>query len=176
MNRKNKKGSEISTDLNSLLNQDKSFQELKQKLSELQKQYKINLTELLSHLEEEPLIPITVFNKKLSALETIVKYLKENKNLTNKQIATLTNRSEKNIWHAYNSSLKKFPNKLKPTKTKYFFPVSIIKNLKLSVLESIVLYLKISLNLSLTEISYSLKRSYKTIWTVYSRSRKKNVK
>lgn len=129
--------------------------------------------ELIKQLEE-PGIPLSIFSKELSCLESITKYLKENLNYTNKQIAKLTKRSEKTIWQAYNSS-KKFP-KFKLEFSKYYLPLSILSNRKFAVLESVVKYLRETLKLSYSEISKLLHRDERTIWTVYSRVKKKNAK
>ena len=48
-------------------------------------------------------IPLCVFSKELSGLETIVKYLKENLKLESKEISKLLGRSVKTIWQAYDS-------------------------------------------------------------------------
>src|SRR3989338_3026372 len=75
------------------------FNKLKQKYSE---------HSLLKMLQAEKyFIPCSVFDTKLSALETIVKYLVENEKLSLKKIAELTSRTNKNIWQAYDSSKKK---------------------------------------------------------------------
>ncbi|MFH1307246.1 MAG: hypothetical protein ABIH72_00140 [archaeon] len=52
-------------------------------------------------------------------------------------------------------------------------PSSIFKDRKLKVLEVLVEYLKEKLNLSYHEIALLLNRDDRTIWTVYSRARKK---
>ena len=63
------------------------------------------------------------------------------------------------------------------TESEFYFPIYILKNRNLSVLESIVVYLKEKLNLSLIKISSLLKRDPSTIWTIYHRAlKKKNEK
>ena len=62
-------------------------------------------------IEKQINIPCSIFTKKLSSLETISKYLKENLKLSYKEIADLINRSEKTIWQAYKSTNKKHPSK-----------------------------------------------------------------
>ena len=54
------------------------------------------------------LIPASIFtNRKLSVLEAIVSYLKDNFNLRYSEIAVLLNRDERNIWTVYNHYKKK---------------------------------------------------------------------
>ena len=91
----------------------------KKQLEGLSKQELIQLLE--SHaptLNEEDIpkkkevesIPISVFNNdKLSPLETICKYLKENTHKSYSEIATLLNRNDRTIWTTYNNAKKKLP-------------------------------------------------------------------
>ena len=122
--------------------------------------------------DKEILIPVSIFIKRLSVLETVTKYLKEELNLSYHQIGVLLNRDERNIWHTYKNANKKHTPKLKVTFSKYFIPISIFQN-KLSVLENIVLYLKDELSLSYHAIAVLLERNDRTIWTMYQRARKK---
>jgi len=167
-------------DLNSLSSNEKQeflkFLKLKTKFQPIYNQLEkagVPTKSLIDSLESDISIPISIFNEKLSALETIVKYLKENLNLDNKKISSLINKSSKSIWQAYNNSKQKHPKKLEVKETKYSIPISILKERK-SILESIVLYLKDSLNLSYHQIALLLKRDDRTIWTVYQRARKKH--
>ncbi|MDP4012450.1 MAG: hypothetical protein Q8R00_02485, partial [Candidatus Nanoarchaeia archaeon] len=53
----------------------------------------------LPNKQEHETVPISVFNnKELSALETICKYLKENKHYNYHEIAQLLNRNDRTIW------------------------------------------------------------------------------
>ena len=91
-------------------------------------------------------------------------------------MALLLGRDERNLWHSYDHSLKKHPQPLKIEISKFTIPASLFKDRKLSVLETIVAYLKDEFSLSYSEISVLLKRDVRTIWTVYQRARKKNAK
>jgi len=54
------------------------------------------------------LIPVSILkNRKLSVLEALVSYLKDNFNLRYSQIAVLLARDERNIWTVYHRSKKK---------------------------------------------------------------------
>ncbi len=121
-------------------------------------------------------IPLEVFSKSLSSLETTVKYLKENKLLQIKQIALMLNRSDKTISQAYVGSKKKSSSKLKLQYSEFSFPVDILANRKLSILENIVVYLKAEYALGFSAIGRLLRRNHKTIWTTYQRALKKGVK
>ena len=124
---------------------------------------------------EKELLPVSIFNAKLTVLESVVKYLKEEKNLSLHKISILLNRDERNVWHIYSSSKKKFSEKFILQNVKFLIPISIFSG-KLSALESVVVYLKEKRFLSYHEIAVLLSRDDRTIWTVYSRARKKYVK
>jgi len=68
-------------------------------IKELLKTKGITPDELLRiEKQRKELVPVNIFNNnKLSALESIVKYLKENINLSNKEIARLLNRDSRTI-------------------------------------------------------------------------------
>ncbi len=119
-------------------------------------------------------IPISMFNVKvLSALELIVKYLKEDLKLTNIKISKLMNRSPQTIWTTYKNSIKKYPKELPVEASVYDIPISIFKERKLSILETIVSYLKDNFDLSFHNIAVMLNRDDRTIWTVYDRGKRK---
>ena len=170
---KNKKNRDFSSSKNIY---EKLKRDYKISSDDLVKFYKIkeSFDEIIKKFEEKKIeIPVSIFSKKLSCLETIVKYLRENLNLSNKEISKLIKRSEKTIWQAYNSARKKYSLKFKVKFSKYYIPVSVLSDRKLSVLESIVKYLHENFELNYSEISRLLQRDSRTIWTVYSRARKK---
>jgi predicted DNA-binding protein (UPF0251 family) len=122
----------------------------------------------------ETLLPVEIFRKDtLSALESIVKYLKENKELTFHQIAQILNRDDRTIWTTYSKARKKMiaPFHLPPSK--HYIPAALFAERNLSVLETLAHYLKEHLNLSLHEIAVLLNRNDRTIWTVCNRASKK---
>lgn len=139
------------------------------KLVELQQNLKVSPENLVGEVQ----IPVSIFKTKLAPLESLVKYLKENLELKFVKIADLLNRDQRTIGSSYNLSLKKFKNKL-IVEGKYFIPISVFSDRKLSVLESLVFYLKSEL--SFKQISDLIDKNYRTVWTVYQRARKKNAK
>ncbi len=125
-------------------------------------------------IKEEIIIPVSVFKvKSLSSLELVTKYLKENCGKKNKDAAKLLSRSQQVIWTTYSNSLKKFSQKLPVSYSRYDIPISVFSDKKLSMLESVVVYLKDSFRLSYSEIGKQLYRNERTIWTVYNRAKKK---
>lgn len=133
------------------------------------------LRDLLENEEEEIWLPGFIFIKELSALENIVKYLKEDLKLNYHKIAVILNRDDRTIWATYKNSLKKFKPRFSYKKTEFRVPVSIIKNRNLSVLENIVKYLKEECGYKYHEIADFLKRDDRTIWTTYHRLKEKKI-
>ena len=152
---------------------DKDFSELKELYSKLKKKYNLSAVDIIGEIEHGVVLPCSIFNKKLSPLETVSKYFKENLDLSFKEIAKLINRSEKTIWQAYSSSKKKYPSQFEIKEFKFIIPVSKISDRRYSLFENIVWYLKTDLNLSYHKIAVLLKRDDRTIWTVYHRAEKK---
>jgi predicted DNA-binding protein (UPF0251 family) len=122
-------------------------------------------------LKNKESIPISIFdNRKLSILEAIVKYLKEELNLKFSQIAAILKRSQKTIWTTYQKAKKKMPESLPSRQSEFFIPVTILQNRIFTTLESIVKYLKEHENLTYHQIAVLLSRDDRTIWTVYKRT------
>jgi hypothetical protein len=135
-----------------------------EKLEQTQKQSK----------QKELSLPSCIFdNSSLSALETIVKYLKEHKDLRFTNIAKLLNRDQRAINTTYRVSKKKMLLPLQIKESKYHIPVSLFTNRELSVLENLVSYLKQEHSLSYRKIGLVLRRNERTIWTTYQRAIKK---
>ena len=64
--------------------------------------------ERLDAKESKIFIPISIFaDRKLSVLEAVVSYLKDNFNLRYSEIASLLNRDQRNIWTVYSQYKKK---------------------------------------------------------------------
>jgi hypothetical protein len=128
-----------------------------------------------SVLQKDEVIPVSVFsNSQLGILEIAVKYLKDEKGYSLTDISGLLHRDTSTIWFAYRDATEKFPGKI-AAKRGFAVPVSVFTDRGLGVLESIVVYLKDGKGLRLSEIALLLKRSPRTIWTVYHRARRKNA-
>ncbi len=144
-------------------------------IKKLEEKYSLSYQEILKIIEKrEATIPLSVFNEKLGSLESIVKYLRENKGMSLKQISILTQKKIQPIRTTYNRSKKKHPGKLSLQKGKQF-PVHILQNSTHSVLENIVSYL-LDENYTLQEISLVLQRGYKTIWTIKDRLQRRKAR
>lgn len=118
-------------------------------------------------------IPISIFTNKLAPLETVVKYLREELDCSYNEIALLLNRKPGPIGVSYRQAKRKFPSRLDVSSTENSIPISVFKNSKLTIFETIVVYLKDKDKLKFREIAELLNRNYRTIWTVYKRAKKK---
>lgn len=136
-----------------------------------------DIERLLLRKEEDYLIPISVLStRELGGFEAIVKYLKENIGLSIKEISKITNRNKSTIgvvYHKARQKLTKSFSKGLVEKSEYNIPVSLLKTRDLSVLETIVCYLKDDHNLSFHKIAILLNRDDRTIWTAYKRANEK---
>lgn len=158
--------------------EDGSFDLLEKTLSQLQDKYHLSSEDILKLVSKKKkeiiLLPISIFqNDKLSALETITKYLKEELKLRFCEIAFLLNRDDRTIWDAYNSSQQKMKEQLEVEPSQYSVPLQIFKNRILAVLEALTEYLKDKYKLKYSQIARLLNRDDRTIWTVYQRAKRK---
>ena len=111
-------------------------------------------------------------NKKLSLLETTVKYLREELGLRYCAIGKLLNRDERTIWVTYSKSKLKSPSKLK-IRESILLPIDVLTNRRYSMMELVVGYLHEEFGLKFSVIARMLVRVQRTIWTCYSRLKRK---
>lgn len=119
--------------------------------------------------QDEIYLPVTIFQNDFTPLQTVIKYLKENLDLPNRKIAQLLNRDMKAIWAAYRDVKKK---SLVVKETQLQIPLSIFKDNRLSIAESLASFLK-QLDLKYSEIARLLNKDQRTIWTLCARARAK---
>ena len=138
---------------------------------------KRDIERLLLKKEEDYLIPISVLSiRRLGGFEAIVKYFGENLGLSINKISKLTNRSKSTIGVVYHKARHKLPKAFPHSLiagAEYQIPVSLLKARDLSVLETIVCFLKDDHNLSFSKIAMLLNRDDRTIWTAYHRADEK---
>lgn len=118
------------------------------------------------------LVPLTIFSsKKLGVLEALVKYLKEEEELSFKEISVLIKKDNKSLWSTYQKAAKKQSAPF--TKHSTFVPLTDFVVNDLSCFESIILNLKNYYGMDFGRISAMFGRNYHTIWTTYKRAEKK---
>jgi len=133
--------------------------------------YNISKKSVTGLVASETLIPLEIFSYKLSGLEALVKYLKENLGLSFKEIASKLNRKQTTIWTSYTNAVKKQKKK---------FVISSDLNLSLekvsdrtfTVTEAVVHNLK-ARGMRYNEISSLLNRDQRNIWSTNARAKKK---
>ncbi len=158
-------------------------EEFYKELGKLEVKFGINRSDLIAlasskeRTELKENIPICVFKtRKLSSLECVVKYLRENRGLNFREIGELVNRSKFTIASSYRSAKSKLPGRFSVKYSEMDIPVDCIANRKLSTLENIVFYLKSKFGMKYCSIAKMLCLDQRTIWTVYSRALKKKKK
>ena len=143
----------------------------------LEKEEKLSFEDIVRIILEKPkveeiTIPTYIFdNDKLSSLEAVVKYLKEELNMKYYEIAKILNRNHRTIWTTYSNSKRKMPKRFTFKESIYFLKISIFEDRKMGVLEAISEYLKEEYKLTYHEIAVLLNRDDRTIWTVYKRAK-----
>ena len=135
------------------------------------------MTHKLTSWMKKEHIPLEIlFDREISCFEAIVEYLKEERMLSYRQIALLTNRNDRTIWTVYNRAKKKRQGiarvyELKKRLIKV--PVKIFADRNVSVLETISEYLKDEKQMTYHEIAKLTNRDDRTIWTCYNRAKGK---
>lgn len=165
-----------------------SRQLLRPLLKQLCQQQNLQLEELVRLFQEtkgELNIPLSVFSTSLPAAEALCQYLIEEKKLSYPEIARLLHRNRKNIWATGQRAKKR--KKIKKTKKpslvwkkdepaeKYFLPISLFQNSSFSLLESVVLYLHRTFDLTNPAIAKLLHKSPNSIAVIYKRAREKKI-
>lgn len=126
------------------------------------------------HDKSDILLPISIFNNnKLSCLETIVKYMRENLGLKFSTIAKLLGRNNVALANCYRITRQKLSSPLHIKPSKFSVPCSIFKDRRLSILENMAFFLKNSYHLTFHDIAVLLNRNDRTIWTVHHRALRK---
>lgn len=139
----------------------------------LRQRYNYSNQEVLNLIqEEELLVPVEVFSSGLAPAEALTKFLKEECDVNFHEISILINRNEKSVWQNYNRAIKKMPSRF-GFESSLKVPVSAFKNNKLSVFESLVLYLKEQKQIKNFRIAKLLGKDPANVWSVYNRAIKK---
>ncbi len=123
--------------------------------------------------KDEILVPLSIFSLGLAPLQSLVKYLKQNLRLKNKEISSLISRDSKVVWNSYNQANKKHPSIISVKKSLPNIPLAYFQNKEQTIFESLVCYMKEDLKLAVKQISQNLNKKPSTIYTVYNRVKNK---
>ena len=134
------------------------------------------INHLLQRKKQYITVPATIFNNKLSPLETLVLYIHIQHNLNQTEISNLLNRDHTTIWTTLSNALRKikkdnFKEFIKKIHKVNLIPINIFSNRKLSILENVATYLKKELNYH--QIAFLTGKNDRTIWTVIHRAKQK---
>jgi hypothetical protein len=144
-------------------------------------QVEILLSEFSSGEKKEILVelhqgvPVSAFSSRLSGLEVFVKYLKENKRKSVKEIASLIMRKKSTVYNTYRAAKSKQQWSLDVSDDSILIPVELISDRTFSVQQHLVLFLS-SQGLSLVEIAATLHRSVSTVKTAWRNSQNRGRK
>ena len=118
-------------------------------------------------------VPIDIFSSSASGLESLSQYLKDVLGLRFCEIAGILNRDDRTVWGAHKGAAEKNHLSNEAADSSIKIPISIFRDRSLSVLEALSEYLKECQNMRYCRIASLLNKDQRTIWTVYSRAKKK---
>lgn len=122
-------------------------------------------------------IPSSIFtDRSVAPLESIAEYLIDEEGLTFHDVAVLLNRDDRTIWTCYSRAKKKRESSPKPaliSVKSVDIPAGVFRDRTLAPLESVSFYLKDHEAMSYHDIAVLVGRNDRTIWTCYSRAKKK---
>jgi len=121
----------------------------------------------------EGAVPISIFGGKLSPLEALVKYLKENEGFRLSDIATMLGRDKSTVWNTYRNAREKLRKRLDAETSTLFLPIDRFRGTPLSIMEVVVTELREGQNMRFSVMARLLNRDQRTLWTVYDRSKNK---
>jgi len=140
--------------------------------------YNISKKDILDFAEDkrsfDNSIPSTILRiKALSSLEAIVKFLRENRNVSYKAMGLLLNRNPKTLAVTYCVAKSKNPNVVSNDVEKDLtrIPFTAFNN-NFSILESICVHLKSSHH-SYADVARIINKDQRTVWTVCMRAESK---
>jgi len=143
--------------------------ELQNIVVEIQRVHGLTPRQIFETSEKDILLPVTMFaNRSLGVLETLVKFLKENHNMTFAEIARSLNRDNRTIWATYHKARIKAPYRLVQLPGPVI-PAKAFEDRSKSALESLVKYCKQTLQLTNPEIAKLINRNNRTVWAVVNK-------
>ena len=134
--------------------------------------FKEQILKTINQNDEEsfPLSLITI--KQLANLEALVKYLRENKDLSYKEIGQKLNRKPNTLAVVYKNAKLKMQEPFKNLDDSTVIPYTAFSNDELSILESIVYYFQCQGKKQI-QIAKLIERDSRTIWTINKRIKDK---
>jgi DNA-binding NarL/FixJ family response regulator len=146
-------------------------------LDNLKSEFNVTSRDIILILEshDRSAVPIEIFaERKLSALQALAKYLRENLDYSNKQISSALKKDSRSIWSAYEQSKTRKKMQFDITKSSMTIPIEIFSHDQ-PMLGSLIIYLK-EMGWSNKKIAATLKRSATTTSTIFGRMSKNGKK
>jgi len=142
---------------------------------ELMERFGVSVSEISAlRVERKMEIPLKVFaGGELGALEAVVKYMKENLGMKYSEIGEKLGRDQRTVWTAYKKGCGKSDVIMKFEEGEDSVPLDIFADDRLTVLESIVVYLKRDKKMRYSDIGEILGRDQRNVWGVCARAEKK---
>ena len=125
-------------------------------------------------IAQERVIPLSIFSGLLYPQEALCKYLREQEQLSNGQIATLLNKDIHSIWATYKRARRKKKEKFHLEQKELMIPLSWLQHEKRSILESVVYYLWQVHHLKTKEIAQHLGNSQSSVAVILKRAKEKD--
>ena len=151
------------------------FSKLRVHIEQVAARHNMSIFQVMQRVSENNPVPVSIFCRKLSPLESIVKFLREEFGYSFTRIASLLNRSPKTIWQAGQNASKKHPEHFSPSYY-YLIPLALFSNRKMSILSVAITYLHEEYRLSFAKTAELIERDPRTVWTTYNKYKKRKIK
>lgn len=129
----------------------------------------MTVADLASADRASPFVPIAAFRSDLTPLETIVKFLREERGMRLVDIAAVVGRDQRAIGVTYARVARKMPGPLPGGSSHVLFPAVLLRDEALTPAEHVVRFLR-DAGFSHAEIARMLGRDGRTVWTLDARS------
>lgn len=121
-------------------------------------------------------IPISVFRSRLSGLEAIIKFLKEEQGMRIKEIALSLDRKRSTVYNTYRNACRKNKGPIDVSDASILIPLKIFSERKYSILELLIHHLRDNERMTFSEATKAIAKKQSTLRTVYWRYNKKASK
>ncbi|NOZ81007.1 MAG: hypothetical protein GXP63_05010 [DPANN group archaeon] len=146
----------------------------------LEKKHHISYSELITLLQkrqEEQLkgrVPARLFaDRKLGVLEILVRYLKDHRQMSFKEIGKIIQRDNRTIWASYHNACQKRQKMQLPKKPQIYIPLVSFADRRLGPAENVIYHLHAKEQIPFSRIAELLRRDPRTVWTAFAHAKKK---
>lgn len=149
--------------------QDNSEIQLLKVYNRLDEAQRSRLIEYIKSIADDDGIPISIFRSKLSSLEAITRFLRQERKMSIKDISRVLARELSTIYNTYSTAQKKMHGRLDTSDKSIIVPLKIFHDRRYAPLESLVAYLKDDRCMTIRQIREIIAKKDSTIRTVYKR-------